>query len=136
MIKMAVKRGQSGIELATFFAFMLMIFIVMSFEAANRTESIQRSQGLMEAENVGEYAATQINIASSVGDGYSAVFYLPFGLTNSNYSIRIIREEQVLEMNFSGGNTYTFPLMSANVTGTPTQGENRIRNENGEIIFE
>ncbi|MFH0971075.1 MAG: hypothetical protein V1835_00760 [Candidatus Micrarchaeota archaeon] len=129
------RKAQSGIELATFFAFLMMILIILTFEAANRTGQVQRNRDYLEAEKVGGIAAEQINIAFSVGDGYVAKFYLPYGLTGSNYSLSISTEEQRLEITYGQNYSRSFPLLTANVTRVPKQGENEISNLKGEIIL-
>ncbi|MEK6843335.1 MAG: hypothetical protein AABY04_02515 [Candidatus Micrarchaeota archaeon] len=130
-------KGQSGIELAVYFSFLMMMLIVLSVETAERTKAIQRSREILEAEKIGELTAANIDIAVSVGDGYSSKFYLPFGLTNSNYSLQIFPSSQRLEMTYSDFNfTKVFTILTNNVTGNPRQGQNIIRNVKGEIIIE
>jgi len=129
------RKAQSGIELITYFGFLFMLFLVLSLEAASRMGSIQRSRDSFDAQKVGEIAATNINIAYSVGEGYSASFFLPFGLVNSNYSLNISTEEQRLDITYGENFTKSFPLLTSNVTGIPRQGANSINNTRGEIII-
>lgn len=140
MIHLEPKRelkGQSGIELAVYFSFLLMLLIVLSVETADRTKAISRSREILEAQRVGEIAAANIDVAVSVGDGYSSKFYLPFGLTDSNYSLQIFPSSQRLEMIYTDNNfSRIFPILTNNVTGSLKQGQNRIRNVKGEIIID
>ncbi|MBI5224669.1 hypothetical protein HY989_02270 [Candidatus Micrarchaeota archaeon] len=130
-------KGQSGIELAVYFSFLLMLLIVLSVETADRTKAISRSREILEAQRVGEIAAANIDVAVSVGDGYSSKFYLPFGLTDSNYSLQIFPSSQRLEMIYTDNNfSRIFPILTNNVTGSLKQGQNRIRNVKGEIIID
>ncbi|MFH0970979.1 MAG: hypothetical protein V1835_00275 [Candidatus Micrarchaeota archaeon] len=135
---MAMKhmRGQSGIELATYFGFLIIIFMIFSVEAAYRMGVAQRSRDSLEAERVGGTAATHINIAHSVGNGYSAVFYLPESLSNSYYNISVYTSILRLEIWYSSGFAKSFPLLTGNVTGVPVPGKNLIKNVDGEIIIE
>jgi hypothetical protein len=129
------KKAQSGLELVTYFGFLILLLILFSAEAASRMQSIRRSQDGLEADRVGGIAATNINIAVSVGSGYSSKFYLPFGLSNSNYTINISTGEQRLEIIYGENYTISFPLLSPNVTGSTRQGLNLINNTNEEIII-
>ncbi len=130
-----MRRAQSGIELAVLFSFLLLLLIILSFEAANRASVVSRNRDVLEAEKIGDLAATHINIATSVGHGYSAKFYLPYGLTNSNFSIQIYSELQLLDIVYGPNYTRSFQLLTSNVTGVPKQGPNIINNTNGEIII-
>jgi hypothetical protein len=132
---MQLIRGQSGIEFAVFFGFLIFFFVIFSIEAADRTSAISRNRMDFDAEKVGGTAATNINIAFSVGDGYSAIFYLPYGLTDSNYTFVIFKPEQRLEIDYGQNYFKTFPLLTSNITGNLTQGMNKIKNSNGGIIF-
>ncbi|MEK6954573.1 MAG: hypothetical protein AABX01_06180 [Candidatus Micrarchaeota archaeon] len=136
-MKMAIppKKAQAGIELVTYFGFLLLLLILFSAEAASRLNSIRRSQDALEADKAGGIAAININIAVSVGDGYSSKFYMPFGLSNSNYTINITNDEQRLDIIYGENYTKSFPLLTPNVTGGARQGLNLINNTNGEIII-
>lgn len=136
MDRKAYRRAQSGIELAVFFGFMMVLLIILSIEAADRMRIIQNNRNALEAEKAGGIAATNINIAVSVGDGYSSKFFMPYSLSNSNYSINITKEEQWLELTYQDTFTKRFSILTSNVTGAVKYGENRIRNANGEIILE
>lgn len=129
-------KAQSGIELAVYFGFLLVLLIIFSMESANKTQAIRMSRDSLEADKIGGLASTHINIAVSVGDGYSATFYLPYGLTNSNYTLSIFNEEQRLEIEYGQNIIKAYPLQTSNITNSPRQGQNFIKNIQGEIIFE
>jgi hypothetical protein len=128
-------KAQSGIELAVFFSFMMLIFIILSIEASTRMQIIQRNRADLEAERAGGLVATHINNAVSIGDGYSAKFYLPQSLTNSNYFLNISAQTQRLEIIYGDNFTKGFPMLTSNITGLPKAGLNIINNTKGGIYF-
>jgi hypothetical protein len=83
-----------------------------------------------DAQAMSDQIASEINMALKAGDGYTRSFYIPTKVSNSlNYSLEI--ENYRVKLGWSTLSTQSI-ILTKNVTGNVTKGQNLIKN-NGTI---
>ena len=129
-------KGQTAVEMIIYISFVMLMLAVAMISIADREDVLYESRIGISSKTVAESVASEINIALSVGDGYSNSFSLPTTLLGGiNYTIDLDKESQRVYIEWRN-RTLFFPILTSEVTGNPKKGNNTIRNENGAIIFE
>jgi uncharacterized protein (UPF0333 family) len=127
-------RGQISLEFMVFIGILLLITSLASYIAVTNYTSIFDENVDRDARTVVAALATEINIASEIGDGYSHNFSLPVSLYGGiNYSISVYEQRAYITWI---NNTYSLPLLSYNTTGVVKKTNNMIRNTRGVIIID
>ena len=128
-------RGQSGIELATLTAFLIMLLTVFVVVAQQRQNDVVRERNYSEAQRIASLVAAHINTAASVGGGYSSSFILPPGIHGYQYNVSAVAAEQRIlveygERNFSA----TAQILTSDIQANfLIGGVNGITNEAGVV---
>ncbi len=127
-------RGQAGLEFLalTFFILLLFSLVTMSYNY-NRTRYLQRDIEL-EMRNVERDIAYAIASATLEGDGFSTVINLPSLIGGMNYTADISGSHIFVKLNNSEFAHSTI-LLTSNVTGSLSYGENTVSNKGGEIFI-
>lgn len=108
-------RAQSGIELATFVGFLILVLMAFSALSMQRQNEVVRARGYIEAQRVSDLVAAHISIASSVGDGYSANFTLPLDLAGQPYFVVAFPSEERVAVVWGPQNaSYSSPVTTTN----------------------
>ena len=126
-------RGQVSMEFMIFFGMLLIITTFASVITITTTNRINNENTVRDAKTITRLAATEINIAYEIGDGYSRTFYVkPILRDGSDYNLTILN--QTIYLSWVGG-TYLVPLLTHNITHnnlsdnfTLNKGNNTIRN--------
>jgi len=146
-----VVRGQQGVELLVIFATALAIFIIFYALFAQQYSESAKKRAQVEAVNLADRFAEEINIAARAGDGYERRITYPRTIAGA--------EEYSLEINNASGSVdvavvlgpgnifyYSSPTLTRNITGESmyasprgfyveiTRGYAFIENRNGEIV--
>ena len=130
-----VAKAQASVELIVYVSIMLVIFGVAAVSAGSKQKEIYDERVFAEARNIINSAATEIDEAVSVGDGYSHVFAMPDKILGEvNYTVGIDQYYQNVYIEWSGKN-YSLPLTS-NVNGSFFKGDDKIYNRGGVITIE
>ncbi len=112
-----------------FFGLLLLISVVASGIALATTNQLNEEGTGRDAKRIARLAATEINIAYEIGDGYSHNFYLnPVLRDGSDYNMTVVNQTVYI---FWRGRTYLVPVLTHGITGNFTKGENNIRNTGG-----
>ncbi|MFH1200187.1 MAG: hypothetical protein V1708_03910, partial [Candidatus Micrarchaeota archaeon] len=82
--------GQSGIEMAAFTGFLIMVLIVFTFFSQQRYNDVLRERGYVEAQRIASLVAAQVNTAASIGNGFSSSFLLPPSVYGEGYTVSAI----------------------------------------------
>lgn len=128
-------RLQSGIELASFTAFLVMVLTVFVVVAQQRQNEVVRERNGVEAQRIASLVAAHVNTAVSVGRGYSSSFVLPPGIHGYSYSVTVIAQEQRVEVEYGPENrSATAQLLTSDVVANfSIGGVNSITNDGGVI---
>ncbi|MCX6815977.1 MAG: hypothetical protein NT120_03950 [Candidatus Aenigmarchaeota archaeon] len=127
-------KAQISLEFITFVGILLFITALASFIAFNNISDMYQNSIDRDARSVAKLVATEINIATEAGTGYSHKFSLPHLLYGEkNYSLNTTNQDLYI---FWPSKSYFLPILAYNVTGQPQHGLNTIKNINGAIIFE
>ncbi len=129
-------RAQVSLEVMTYMVIMLLMLTLVSYVAFSKSGEIYREKINLDAKRVTKLLAIEINTAVGVGDGYKHSFFVPEHLYGDiDYTISVLGDYQRVYSRW-GGNTYTVPILTGNITGDVTKGLNFIKNEDGLIRFE
>ncbi|MDI6798519.1 MAG: hypothetical protein QMD12_00770 [Candidatus Aenigmarchaeota archaeon] len=109
----------------TFFAHAVYLQLSQTYE-----KSIE-----LETERIGNEVASQINTAYESGSGYSKKYTLPDKLMNLDYNVSVNSAQGRIEISVRGAVSF-FPIVTRNVSGNFTKGENTIKNVEGLIKIE
>jgi hypothetical protein len=128
-----MRKAQAGVELLLLVGLLAIVFIYFIAVVGDRQRIAVEDRISMGGNAVCDQLATEINIASKIGDGYSRLFTLPQKLYNfANYTMRMHPGSQRVEVNWRGESCIR-AIFTSNVTGTPQHGDNIIRNAGGMI---
>ena len=122
---------QASLEFFVLVSLLLVILIVVMYFNSSYYYQFNLQRIYSEANKISENIASEINLALKAGDGYSRVFYIPGKILDSiDFDIKVsnFRVYVYWDNNFSQSVIYT-----KEVIGTFKNGENWIRNINGEI---
>lgn len=131
-IKKNNAKSQSAMEFIILASFML-LFILGFFAVASSRMLDAREEGNRKiAEDIANFAYSEIEIAKSVSDGYARTFSMPQTVNGVSYDISII-DNRELVIGYSGYEHVKF--LPSNVTGSIMKGVNKISKGNGMIFI-
>ena len=123
-------KAQSAVELIALISFAMLIFTGFYLVIFKNDISVISERINKEFMQISDGVAYEINIASSMGDGYSKNFTLKEDVLGQNYTI--IVDNYLVIVNSS--QTYSSPIIIENITGTINPGNNYIENRKG-IVY-
>lgn len=123
------RKAQSGLELIMMVSFTLLIFTSFYIILLKDNFNTITEQRNSEFQNIADRIGYELDIATSIGPGYSKNFTLPSTVLGLTYNIIIIENLVVLNTTQS----YTSKIITKNITGTIDTGNNKIENRNGQI---
>ncbi len=130
-------KAQSGIELAAFAGFLVIVLMVFAGVSLQRQGEVVRAKSMVEAQRVGEMMAAHITTAVSVGEGYSANFTLPTDLVGQPYYFLSFPQEQRVVVVWGEANaSYSAPVSTSNFQLNLTGTSVHVRNEAGVIYVD
>lgn len=102
-----------------------MIFFIAAYSIRNLAVT---EEGIkMDTNRIGDEVASQINTAYLTGPGYTKIYNLPNKTGGAEYQIYVFSQNGYVLIKVRG-NSYFFPIITRNVTGNFTTGENKIKN--------
>jgi len=128
-VKAKGAKGQSGIELLMLVSYSLIVFSAIYLVILQSNFSAIKEKRNMESMKISEWIGYEIDIATSIGDGYSKNFTLPDTIIGGTYSV-IVTDNLVI---VNSTETYTTKIITPNITGTIQSGDNYIENRDGLI---
>lgn len=121
-------------EFMAYFAFLLLMFTAFGPIFFNQAVRIERMKTELKADRIATLVEREVNVAVRFSDGYRRNFTLPSEISGEDYTVRIIPDLRLLEVDWGEGRT-TRQLTGKDFSGSLRPGENRIRNLDGEIVF-
>jgi hypothetical protein len=131
-------KGQIAIEYIVFIGILLLLLVVVMVVVSVQEKNALRERVIDDAKRIALMVTNEINVAVNIGDGYSHNFSIPYKL-RGGVDYDIYTSYQRLYVNWSeSGNTreYSIPLITSNINGAFSKGENKIKNINGLIEIE
>ena len=125
-------KAQVSIEFMLLFIFFMGIMAVMMVYVLQNVEETSSSTAGLEAQETLSFLKSRIDTAFLEGDGFSANFTLPQQIMNQNYSVGIDAGFVLIEIN---NMTYSTPIITKDITGTPRKGGNLLKNVNGTLVI-
>jgi len=129
--KHRTEKGQAGLEMMAFVAFILLAFSVAYLSLTSKTISAMESKANEDARRISDRVASEINTAVAEGSGYSKRFRLPDRIQSSNYTIFVERGAVFVDWQ---GRSVASNVIVNNITGNFTYGWNAIENMEGSIF--
>jgi len=119
-MKMA-RKGQAATDMLLSFAFLLIVFLIVLVIVKQRTDFSVKEQVRLEAKEVADRLAQEINSVYLAGEGMEKNYYLPGSLRGKDsYNLSIYAEHGFVEVMWIAlGETrvYDAPLITRDVTG-------------------
>lgn len=117
-------KAQMSMEFLVFTGVLLVLTAFASYIAISTSHAVYTENSNREARMLAEKVASEINIAASVGPGYTHEFDLPAAVQGVPYSIHIAEQRVYISW---ANRSYSLPLL-ATVAGDPRPGTNTISN--------
>ena len=129
-----LRRGQLSLELMVIVGILVLMLSFFSMFSFGRYQDFVSDRQTIEAKAIVREAASELNTAIVVGDGYSRVFQLPGALSDGeDYVVRTIPAEQSVEIAWRL-RSFAAPLLSSDVEEkTLSKGNNTVTNQGGQI---
>jgi len=127
--RLSNRKAQSAVELVMMVSFSLIIFSGLYLVILQNNFSAIKEKRNIEFQRVTERIGYELDIAASIGDGYSKNFTIPANILGSTYNV--ILESNLVIVNAS--QTYTTSTVAQDMTGTIVSGENVIENRDGVV---
>ena len=125
-------KGQSGIEFMILMAVMLSIVLIFVWNGLTTRQKVFDTKTNVEAQELCDYIAFEINSAVKAGDGYKRNFYVTnefFGV--SNFTISVSEYSVFIDW---GRKSVSSTIITKNINGDIESGKKySIENKNGEI---
>jgi uncharacterized protein YpmB len=127
---MRFKRGQSAIEFAVIFGFVLFFFIVFfAIIQENQSDKNKEKERLI-IQNIALDVQDEINLAAGSSEGYYREFTIPQNILGKDYDIQIIGEKVYANTSDFGVSYSVFE-----VQGNLVKGQNTIKKENEKVYL-
>lgn len=123
------RKAQSAVELVMMVSFSLIIFSALYLVILQDNFAAIKEKRNMESQRIAERVGYELDIAASIGNGYSKNFTLPDNILGSTYNV-IIDSNLVI---INASQTYTSTTVAQNVSGTVQPGDNTIENRDGMV---
>lgn len=111
-------------------SFMLLAILGFFAVTSSRMLEARHDANRKIAEDISDFAYSEIELAKSMRDGYSRNFTMPQAVNGVNYSLGVI-DNRELVVDYLGNEHIRF--LPANVTGNLVKGTNRIKKANGAV---
>ena len=129
-------KAQISMEVLSYYIILTGVFLVTLVLIVNSQTAINEEKTILDARNTLVFVKNEVDIAASVGDGYTHSFFLPEVLEGSvDYDISLSGENQEISIVYRDRNI-SLSLLTDNITNTIKRGNNVIKNTKGMIIFE
>jgi hypothetical protein len=129
------QKAEVSVEFMIFVGILFVFFIFFFGIIGVKTRDINESTIFTDAQSVADKIADEINIAVRF-EGYFREFYIPEKLVNGNiYSVVFHKGLRLVEVKWNGKSVMS-SLVTENISGNISFGNNRIRNEEGVIVIE
>jgi len=132
---MAEIKGQIAVEFIFYVGIILAILMTVVFVFGSKSKAIYTDKVSMDMQKISELLAEEINIAVSVGDGYSHEFFVPQKAYNGEIYSVIIKPEYYRVYAEWKNFTYSSSVVTSNITGNFHAGKNKISNSNGVVYI-
>jgi len=127
------QKGEVATEFMAFFGMLLLFFVFFVGIVGINNRNINESTIYTNAEKILNSVTNEINTASRI-EGYYREFYIPEKLPDGeNYSITYDTELRMTKIEWDQGKSIIKNIITSDVTGSVIEGNNRIKNENGEV---
>ncbi|MBI2663733.1 hypothetical protein HYX10_00120 [Candidatus Woesearchaeota archaeon] len=123
-------KSQASFEFLSMLVVVIIIAAAFALFASDRMKEINSGQTNSELRGIASTVKNEIDIASSMEQGYERAFELPLAAGSKNYSISL--EGSFIVVSADDG---SFALPVQPVLGTLNQGMNRITNLNGSVVI-
>lgn len=130
MIKRGEVLGQSALEFAVIFGFVLFFFIAFFTVIKLNIEEKNKDKEVIIAQNLALNVQDEISIASEASDGYSRSFSIPNNILGKDYVINI--SDTLISVKL---NEFQIAYKIPEVNGQIRKGSNFIRKQNGSIYL-
>ncbi len=124
-------KSQSSMEFIVLATFMLLVIVGFFGVTSSRVLEAREDINRKIAEDIADFAYREIEIATSVNDGYKKNFNMPQNVNGVNYSIKIVDN---IELTVTYLDYEHVRFLPSNVTGNITKGLNTITRNNS-IIY-
>lgn len=118
-------------EFIAFVSILILILFLTVYYNSSIYIQMNSAKIYNDAQTISDQAASEINLALKVGDGYSRVFYTPNRISNA-FDYNITANDYLVILSWSGGSTHSV-ILTKNLTGSLAKGQNLIKNLNGSI---
>jgi hypothetical protein len=125
-------KAQVAIEFMIIFGMFLAATIVISLAVWNNVASEDKSYIEFEAGRIIGLSSSSINTAYLEGDGFSITLALPDKIGLLNYTMQLDGNTIWLH---ALNTSYSRRLLTNNITGSFSKGQNRIKNVNGTVVI-
>lgn len=125
-------KSQSAMEFIVLSSFLFLVIVGFFAISSSKLLDVKEEANRKVAEDIAEFAYREIEIATSVNNGYKRVFYMPQNVNSVDYNIAVVDNRELI-VNYLGYEHIKF--LPSNVTGNITRGFNVISKENGTIFI-
>ncbi len=128
-MKNTVPKAQSGLELMVLISYSLLAFSVIYMVFLQSSFVTIKEKRVVESQKLVELIGYEIDIATSMGTGYSKNVTLTNTILGETYNVIVLSNLVVV----NSSQSYTVSIITPNITGTILPGDNRIENRDGQI---
>lgn len=113
--------------------FVMLVFTTFYTFFVNKQVAAQQEQEALMAEYIANQASFEVRMALTQGDGYTRNFTLPQQVMGTDYTVDVSNGLLILDW---GDRIVVKNVVVDAVNGNIVQGENRIRNRDGELYVD
>ena len=128
-MKNTVPKAQSGLELMVLISYSLLAFSVIYMVFLQSSFVTIKEKRVVESQKLVELIGYEIDIATSMGTGYSKNVTLTNTILGETYNVIVFSNLAIV----NSSQSYTVSIITPNITGTILPGDNRIENRDGQI---
>lgn len=132
---MSLSKSQVTIEMILIIIFLIIFLTAFAGVVYYHLNHAYSESIEFEIKRIGNELSGQINLALEEGNGYKKKYFLQEKIQGLEYNVTVDSANGRIGIEVNG-NTYFFPVLTRNISGNFSKGENIIRNENGLIIIE
>ena len=127
------QKAEISTEFIAFFAIILLFFVFFVGIVGINNRNIGESTVYTSAEKILDVVTNEINTASRI-EGYYRDFSIPKNLSDGeSYSITYYTNLRIIKIEWGDGKNIFDNIDTNNVTGNIVAGDNKIKNEYGEV---
>ena len=128
---MALK-AQVTVEFILIFMVLLLALNIVALMSYGRVREITDTEIHIESNRILEEVSNKLNTAWLEGDGFESTLELRPDILGLNYSIDIVSNSLAL---YCRNVVYSKYLLTQNITGELSQGQNLIKNQGGQVLI-